>query len=274
MKSADSKDCLVSLSGETIETPELYLNSVKNQENKNEVKNFVNLLISSGYYVKNFARQKNKYISGFYDIPKMNVLDLIERLEISPKNIHFNINSISRFIRNYKGPELNKWDVVFATGSSDIDYDLGNGIVGKCKNINYSIENNGKIIKISVIKKRIGTDSDGKFGLTDDEIEQVKLLSQKESPAQKQYFRKVNRKPLLMIYYIELKDLIGDVSDENKVIESNIHDTVYVGFGIGIPKLSDTQTRYVRYTLNKVAIQNMFEDELDEWNEKEDGDEY
>ena len=274
MKSADSRECLVSLSGETIETPELYLESVKNQENKNEVEKFVELLNTSGFKVSNFARQKNKYVSGFYDIPKINILDLIEHLEISPKNVHFNVKSISQFIRNYKGPELNKWDVVFATGSSDIEYDLGNGITGKCKNINYSIENNGKIIKISGSKRRIGTNSDGKFGLTEEEIKEVKDLSQKENPAQKQYFRRVNRKPLLIIYYIELKDLIGDASEENKVFRDSIQNEVYVGFGIGIPKLSDIQTRYVKYTLNKVAIQNMFEDELDEWNEEEDGDEY
>ena len=32
---------------------------------------------------------------------------------------------------------------------------------------------------------------------------------------------------------------------------------------MGIPSLSDQETKYVKYVLNKIAIQKIFEDELD-----------
>ena len=46
----------------------------------------------------------------------------------------------------------------------------------------------------------------------------------------------------------------------------------YVGFGIGIPGLSDQETKYARYILNKIAIQNIFEGEMDEWNGEDEED--
>ena len=48
---------------------------------------------------------------------------------------------------------------------------------------------------------------------------------------------------------------------------------IYVGFGIGIPSLSEQNTKYARYVLNKVAIQQIFEGEMDDWDiEEEDYD--
>lgn len=43
-----------------------------------------------------------------------------------------------------------------------------------------------------------------------------------------------------------------------------------VGFGIGIPELSDVETKYAKYVLNKIAIQQMFDDEWDDYNPEED----
>ena len=47
-------------------------------------------------------------------------------------------------------------------------------------------------------------------------------------------------------------------------------DIILVGFGIGIPTLSNQETKYARYVLNKIAIQKMFEGEMDDWDEDEE----
>ena len=43
-----------------------------------------------------------------------------------------------------------------------------------------------------------------------------------------------------------------------------------IGFGVGIPSLSDQETKYARYIMNKIAIQQIFEGEID-WDSDEDG---
>ena len=50
MKSAESRECGISLSGETIETPELYSDIDKNNHNIDCVKNFVKDLIDNNYH--------------------------------------------------------------------------------------------------------------------------------------------------------------------------------------------------------------------------------
>ena len=50
----------------------------------------------------------------------------------------------------------------------------------------------------------------------------------------------------------------------------NCQNNIYVGFGIGIPSLSNQETKYANYVLNKVAIQKIFEGDYDEWDSEEE----
>ena len=47
---------------------------------------------------------------------------------------------------------------------------------------------------------------------------------------------------------------------------------IVIGFGIGIPKLSNQETKYVKYTLNKIAIEQIFDGEEDWSNDDYEGD--
>ena len=81
---------------------------------------------------------------------------------------------------------------------------------------------------------------------------------------------------MLVIYIVELKEYDLDQRERMKTeakeaIKPFIGKTV-VGFGVGIPSLSDNETKYARYMLNKIAIQQMFEGEVDDWDSEEDDD--
>lgn len=100
----------------------------------------------------------------FKSVPMGKVLELIDRLDISPKNEQFNVSTIAKFVRGYKGKEL-EGGILRTTGKNDIPIDMGNGICYFSPIRRYSIENNGKILKMSGSKRRLGTSSDGQFRL-------------------------------------------------------------------------------------------------------------
>lgn len=119
-------------------------------------------------------------------------------------------------------------------------------------------------------KRRLGNSSDGQFGLGDSEIEYIKYKVGKKNLSQKAYFDGVKRNPLLIIYFVELGDYIGNNTPENLEVVEKCHNNIYIGFGIGIPSLSNQETKYANYVLNKVAIQKIFEGDYDEWNSEEE----
>lgn len=270
MRSAESRECVISLSGAYIETPEIYSDPEKNKKNLETVKTFVNEIVGEGYKIsKETKRETTKF--GFKNIPMGKVLELIDRLDISPKNEQFNVSTIAKFVRGYKGKELKEWDIAFATGKNDIPIDMGNGICYFSPIRRYSIENNGKILKMSGSKRRLGTSSDGQFGLSDDQLIKIKERTEKKNIPQKDYFINIERNPLIIIYAVRLGEFVGDKTEENIIVKNQCNDEIIIGFGIGIPTLSDQETKYARYILNKIAIQQILDGDIDEWDSVEEG---
>ena len=266
MRSTESRECVISLSGVYIETPEIFTDTTKTERNFTAIKSLICTLENSGY--SPFV-QKDKL--GFRNIPMEFVIDLLGNLEISPKNEQFNAATISKFIQDYRGNELKKWDISFATGSST-SVNLGGGITYHHPIRKFSLENSGKIFKMSGSKRRLGTSGDAVYGLEDSQIKEIKERIQKENLAQKDYFINVPRNPLLTIYVVELGEGVT-TSTSDSVQEANLHKGKnVVGFGMGIPSLSDSETKYARYVLNKVAIQQIFEGESGSDDEEAEGD--
>ena len=267
MKSAESRECAISLSGVYFETPEIFTDAVKTQRNLNAVKTFISTLTTDGYHVQ--EKTKGKY--GFRDIPMDYIVDILERIEVSPKNEQFNTSTIVNFIKNYRGTELRAWDISFATGTSSLVTDLGEGIKYYGPLRQFSLENNGKIFKMSGSKRRLGTSSDAVFGIEAD-LPKIKAQINKKNPAQKDYFVNVRRNPLLTIYVVELGERVATSTSDNPSTTNNYQGEIVMGFGMGIPSLSDTETKYARYVLNKVAIQQIFEGESGSDDDDEESD--
>lgn len=271
MRSAESRECVISLSGETIETPEIFSDKAKNDINYKAAVYLINEIKKADIPVFDDSKRGNsKY--GYKDVPVSYIQELLEKIEISPKNERFNTVTIRNFIREYRGDELAKWDVAIASGTSEAELELADDLIFRHPSRQISVENAGKILKMSGSKRRLGTSSDGRFGISDADIEKVKELTGKVNPAQKDYFRGISRNPLLTIYFISITDLIGDKTSENVAVYNDCKDTIYIGFGIGIPSLANQETKYARYILNKVAIQKIFEGEVDNWDEDEEYD--
>ncbi len=289
MRSAESRECVISLSGETIETPELLADKVKNEINLNAVKELIEEVRGEGINLIDEGRNgKHRY--GFKDVPVLLILELLEKIDISPKNEEFNTVAIRNFIRDYRGNELRKWDISFASGDSEDVIDiLGVGYEFQHPERQFCIENGGRIFKMSGSKRRLGTTLDGRFGISDEgnriAVETAtnrarrkaeaagKPMPEKINVKQSDYFTYgIKRNPLLTIYFVGLGELTKDKTEENEAIREKCKDTIYIGFGIGIPSLENQETKYARYVLNKVALQNLFEGEGDNWDDEEEFD--
>lgn len=256
MRSTESRECVISLSGVYLETPEIYADALKTARNMNAVKLLIHNLKSNGY-APSLKREK----LGFQDIPMEYIIDLLEKIEVSPKNEQFNTSTIIKFIKDYRGNELDTWDISFATGTSANEIKLGNGIKYKHPVRGFSLENNGKIFKMSGSKRRLGTSSDATYGIDDSQVKSIKAQLNKKNPAQKDYFMNVRRNPLLTVYVVELSEGIITSTSAGMQETNTYKGNIVVGFGMGIPSLSDSETKYARYVLNKVAIQQIFEGE-------------
>lgn len=269
MRSTTSRECAISLSGVYIETPEIYTQNAKSLNNIDAIKRLIETLSNDGYeLINDKVSEVIKY--GFKDIPMEYIIDLLEAIDVSPKNEQFNVATIIKFIKDYKGKELRLWDISFATGTSFKPIDLGNGVIYRHPRREFSVENNGKIFKMSGSKRRLGTSSDGVFGLDENTIKKIKSRLNTKNPSQKDYFIGVERNPLLTFYIVELgKRITTSTSDDFSILE-NAEGTIVVGFGMGIPSLSDSETKYARYVLNKVAIQQIFEGEVGTDNDSEE----
>lgn len=69
---------------------------------------------------------------------------------------------------------------------------------------------------------------------------------------------------------LRLGEFVGDKTEENIIVKNQCNDEIIMGFGIGIPTLSDQETKYARYILNKIAIQQILDGDIDEWDSVEE----
>lgn len=236
----------ISLSGEVVETPYLFDNELKNNSNYSSVMLLIHKLNDFGF---TFGKdnQSNRY--GYYNVSKEYIINLLDNVSFPLSNPKFNAESISKFINNYKGKELDKWDIVFVSGSSE-NKNIINGqeIPSNMRSYDLKQEAEENIIRIGGSKARLGNPGDPKFALKDADIEIAKnkfneYHANSSSMSNKDYFiPEIKRNPLLMIYFVDLK--------EPSKYTTNVRRNL-VGLGIGIPNLTDEETKFAIYKVNK-----------------------
>lgn len=262
MRSTEEMECAISFSGVYIDTPEIYADLDKNRRNLESVNSLIKTCMEYGDEYTPKAEEGNQYI--IRSVPVQVILEFLNEIEVSPKNEKFNTTAVRRFIKEYRGEELKNWDIAFASGKSEREIVLYNSTKYHCVSRSFSIENDGKILKMSGSKKHLAGGGDAAAALSKEKVREIKENSQKSNLAPNDYFTGVDRNPLLTIFAVELNECRKSESaeQEKKIQEQYLKDYV-IGFGIGIPSLSDQETKYVKYVLNKVAKQQIFEDELD-----------
>jgi len=263
----------ISLSEEIVETPKIRNDIDINNSNKHAI----DILIKNTDKKVELDGETNKY--GIKDVEKNDIIDFLENYEVSNLNYQFNNKAIIDFIKNYQGSELEKWDITFISGSSErkiIEY--GGEI--NCVKRSFDLENDGKLIRISGKRNRLGSQTDTTYGLTKKQIkdhkdlilnEDAKIIKDKSELSEKDYFRKIERNPLLLIYFIELNIKENDTNKEKMEVAKKYDYVPLIGIGLAIPKLKNEITQYAKYKINLVAQENGINEDV--YYDEEDDDE-
>lgn len=243
MRSAQSKTISKSLSGKAVETPFIYNDARKNDTNLRAVLDLAGSV--------QFDAEGKQFAA--YSVPKEKVLSFLDKIEVPNANAQFNPESISQFIKQYAGNELSLWDVAILSGTSESQFRLTDDmkVTPNIRNFDYLKGDNG-VIRMSGSKRRLGSQGNTRFGLSKDEINQVKELvaanPERGAVNDDDYFA-INRKPLLMIYFVEPSEKSNPDDIANL---DGFGDTPLIGFGLGVPKLGNVATKYIRYQTNLI----------------------
>ena len=273
--------------GGIVETPYLYFNTEAHKNNFAVISKLVEDCLASDM---SFARQETQLSKGRFiiqDIPKARIVQALRKLRISRFSSNFDVGQIADFLENCADPSIDLFDIAFMDGSAKED----SAYIDFKGNQIYKVQRtciiDSDTDRINIGRRgKLGGPNDGLAGIIDyngytatEIVEKAKAiyrsdykLKQKlEFPKDKQYpsdtwFKYVkDRKPLLMIYLIEV---IVDKDDESqkepvRELKEELGDVPVTGFMLGLPRNDEAAAMTgTRYKANK--IYNWFErDELD-----------
>lgn len=191
---------------------------------------------------------------GLVNVDLDSVIQFLSRYIPSPGS-KFDSGLIIKWLKSNRLEELLEWDVVFITGSHDSEFDYGNGISGKLsKRTMVKVKDLDNVYKNT--NSRLGSPSDGRFGLTASQLERVKLKykdSGKTITQRKYLDAEFNHKPVLLIYSVfPAVNNYGEKFDE-----------FFPLLSISIPEIDREKSSPVIYTVNRI-YQELEDVELEE----------
>lgn len=230
-------------------------NTKYNEENK---KLIINLIEENKEKLSNNISPRKSNAIGLVDIDKHQIIAFLNKWMVESVGSHFDVNLINRWLQKNKLEALDKWDVAFISGESSKEFDFGNGIKGTgSKRTVIQVDEKEQRYKLS--KARLGSPSDGQYGLTTEQINLVKKIKEEGNTtistiSQKNYLMKeLNRKPLMLIYSVS--------PNFETNIDNSFDDLIYL-ISVSIPDLGVEKTVAEEYIINKV-YNDLNDDEIE-----------
>ena len=251
--------------GEILPTPDIYLSPSISEKN---IRNTMSLLASD--IEANVLKIETDAVSGNKCIKNVSVetiMNIVENTIFSPANDVYDKEAVLNFLARYKDTYFNKWDVVFVEGFKktneniyhidELDLDIHKSKKQFDTYYNY--------LRMQGAREQLHNPNDTIACLPSIEVKnqldkefQELYKRTHADPAKKpitpakQYLDTKERKPLLMIYLIELSDV--EMTDKKaKAIEDfDDANTVPFGIALGIPKYTDEVSETTVYKINVV----------------------
>lgn len=269
LKSTEIYEKTLNYSGVAVDTSKLFKEKRYNNINRQLVFELVLKLEAEGKFLHKYH---GRYI--IQDVNKNDIAVFISKLKISYRNTKFDIDSLSDYIFN---SNLNKWDIVFASGTSDKQPYIFNGIEIKApvRRFIYKADSGSDVIRIGGANNRMVDPGIFNAGLTEEQCIEAKnnakhsfeLGNRKSSDVTaRDYLDIKGRKPVLVISPLEIKAADGE---EAKKIEKDYEDEFIYGFAIGFPG-KDSKI-VVKYRANKVKLNEIIKG-INYTDEEEDDD--
>lgn len=248
------------------ETPYLHADFNIMNENIDNTLWFMNQL--------DFSKKDNSVTYPYFrDVEKEKITDLLSKLIVHDANSDFDTKQLCRFLNNH--PEIDKFDVLFMGGSgSHMSFE---SMYGDCLEYDtvgrfFDLRNNGSLVRMSGIRAHIWGPSDPSYGLTKEEIKEVKENTS-TNPSAKMYLNKHNQ-PLFIVYFITPNtnssdcDTTSPEGSYRKRLSENKYKQI-VGFAIGFPEKDGQTGSSTLYTVNnKVNYYDKMHEEDNEQTEE------
>ena len=253
MRQSKLVERVISISGESLETPRLKTNEHVLRANKITVERFLDGLQAGGRRVGE-SRLHNPF---WRAVPKEHVVDLLRGFDVHPMNISFQARDLAAFLEGTTEERLQEWDVVLPQGEGD-GRDLGGVMLRRNKR---KVTLHEGSILVSGRSARVGSRGIEREGLSEEQIRAVTdAYKQDEKNRGKSVpdhkYREQRERPLLLIHLIEPS---VDDGDEKKLPDD------LIALGLSFPRFNDADVaKRVTYRVNLVEYNTMVEHEIDD----------
>ena len=270
MRNATDEFEVTSYFGSIVETPYLRFNVAAQKNNFKAVTNLVAECLAKGYPFERRmtpSGKKGRYM--LQDVPKELIVEFLDSLQMSRYSSDFDPKQISDFLSSCADSSIDVFDVAFMDGGN-LDK-----AVNVCGQKIACVERKTCVIdseldRLSIGRRgKLGGPGDGLTGIIDFNGKTAKEIVENAKSSFRQFYEKEkgmpfdetrvypsdtwfrfveDRKPLLLIYLIDV-----DVADENQTkqrdaFHSAMGDTPAVGLALGLPRNDKeaglTSTRY------------------------------
>jgi len=249
MRQSKLVERVISISGESLETPRLKSNEHVVGANWTVVERFVEALAAAGHTPMRSALD-NPFWRG---IPKQFVVDLLRGFDVHPLNISFQANDLASFLEATPEVRLQNWDVVFPQGNGK-DATIAGTLVHQ--NIR-KVRVDPTSILVSGRSARVGSRGIEREGLPAGLIAEITADYGREKPGKSvpdSAFRKRRTTPLLLVHTIQA------TTDGDKTAPDKL-----VALGLSFPVFDDSDVaRRVTYRVNLIEWNALLESEIDE----------
>ena len=266
MRTAQDYSRTISLSGKVIETPYVSNRTRTLEENRDNTIRFIERLISNGYALQ----KRDGYALKNYqilDVPKDFIVEYLNTYHSHYLNFDFNTSELLQWINGFRNGIVDYWDIAIAEGDSKKKVTIsGIDIVPVTRK--FAVKEESDALQMSAQSSRLGSKNLAKGGLTLEQARRIEATanetndSTSRSFSQEVYFKYADekeRKPLLVIYPVELKTTTkdGTVDPEKQQLVDGLPFPV-IGLSIGIPNYGDTEGQTVQYKINLVKSRELF----------------
>lgn len=259
MRNSFDQDIYISLWGSISETPYLSLNSDNNHINYDAVKQLISTLHKNNLH---FLKHKGGKIPFVSHVPKGIVSDFLREIKINIKNIKFDPSQIEEIINSDNSSKMQFWDICFINGDSNQTIELSTDVEVQLLHRKI-IKGNGCFSFAG--RGTLGGTSDGKIGLSDDQINRVlkALEKDKKGVKNKAWFEYCeDRSPILFIYLIKPKELTEDQKEDEQLTRyiTSLGNTPVVAFAMGFPANNSSSASATHYKVNSTWVKLNYED--------------
>jgi hypothetical protein len=261
MRQSKLVERVISISGESLETPRLKTNENVLRANKITVERFLDGLRAAGHPIGE-SRLHNPF---WRAVPKQHVVDLLRDFDVHPMNISFQARDLADFLQATTEQRLKEWDVVLPQGEGDSRELAGIAVRRNKRRITL---HEGSIL-VSGRSARVGSRGIEREGLSEEQIRAViDAYKQDEKSKGKSVpdhkYREQRDRPLLLIHVIEPS--VDDGGDRK------LPDDL-IALGLSFPRFNDSDVaKRVTYRVNLVEWNAMAEHEIDDQVEDEAAD--